>query len=85
MGDKEVFALIKQLGKENKLHFEKVKTSLTYRRDNKEVVRVHLDDFIDLLALKDVSATAKLRFLAHMAYLKIFNPLHHDKIGVAEL
>ena len=84
MGDKEVFALIKQLGIENKLHFEKVKTSLTYRRDNKEIVRVHLDDFIDLLALKDISATAKLRFLAHMAYLKIFNPLHHDKIGVTE-
>lgn len=81
-GDHEVFNLIKELNKEDKLHFEKIRTSLTYqRKDIKETRTVEFNDLIDLLALKDLSATAKLRFMAHMVYLRLFNPLKHDKVS----
>ena len=84
-GDKEVFSLIKELGKSEKLHFEKCSTSLNYsRKEFKEHCTASFNDVIDLLALKDVSASAKLRFLFHMAYLKFFNPLEHDRVSAVK-
>ena len=80
-GDKEVFKLIKELNKTEKLHFEKIRTSLTYsRKATKEIKTVEFNDLIDLLAIKDLSATAKIRFMLHMAYLRFFTPLKHDRV-----
>lgn len=68
--DKAVFNLLEELNLKHKLHFERVRTGILRQREMNDVIFEDLNGVLDTLALKDVSATAKFRFLWHLFLIR---------------